>query len=63
LDTDFTPIFDAFREWIEKNMAHIHIPKKKSEGGSIRDDLILHNLKGRLRMVLSYLLAQLIPLK
>ena len=35
------------------------IPKFRAEGGSLRENLALQNVQARMRMVLSYLLAQL----
>jgi NAD+ synthase (glutamine-hydrolysing) len=59
LDTDFGKIFSAFTDWMKENLPNV--PRAKADGGSIKEDIILQNLKGRLRMTLSYLLAQLIP--
>lgn len=59
LDTDFCGIFGAFTSWMKENLPNV--PRAKADGGSINEDVILQNLKGRLQMTLSYLLAQLIP--
>mmetsp|Transcript_29702 Transcript_29702/g.95488 ORF Transcript_29702/g.95488 Transcript_29702/m.95488 type:complete len:536 (+) Transcript_29702:213-1820(+) len=37
------------------------VPKFKSDGGSIPENLALQNIQARLRMVLAFLLAQLVP--
>ncbi|GMI03239.1 hypothetical protein TrLO_g15009 [Triparma laevis f. longispina] len=36
-------------------------PNFTSQGGSVREDLALQNIQARLRMVLAYMLAQLLP--
>lgn len=38
-----------------------HIPRYASRGGTMAEDLALQNIQARLRMVMSYLLAQLLP--
>merc|ERR1712196_230294 len=58
---DFSKIYQAFRDWIPKNLPFN--PRSTSEGGSAKENLILHNLQARLRMVLTYMIAQLIPMK
>jgi len=58
---DFSKIFQAFRDWIPKNLPFN--PRTTAEGGSCRENLILHNLQARLRMVLTYMIAQLTPMK
>lgn len=59
LDTDFSGIFEAFTSWMKENLPKM--PRSKAEGGTNQEDAVFTNLKGRLRMTLSYLLAQLIP--
>ena len=61
MSCDFSKIFKTFRDWITKNLP-FH-PRTTKEGGSVKENLILTNLNARLRMVLTYLLAQLTPMK
>merc|ERR1719151_203623 len=43
MSTDFSSIFNAFREWIKNN--DLVEPNKISEGGSLKEDVILSNLR------------------
>ena len=38
-----------------------HVPRFSSRGGTITEDLALQNIQARLRMVMAYLFAQLLP--
>mmetsp|Transcript_8950 Transcript_8950/g.15548 ORF Transcript_8950/g.15548 Transcript_8950/m.15548 type:complete len:740 (-) Transcript_8950:63-2282(-) len=38
-----------------------HMPRFQSRGGTISEDLALQNIQARLRMVIAYLMAQLLP--
>lgn len=58
---DFSKIFQAFKDWIPKNLPFN--PRSSKDGGSIKEDLILSNLAARLKMALTYMIAQLIPMK
>ena len=54
-------IFNSFKNTV-KDVLDID-PKFKSENGTLNEDLALQNTQARSRLVLSYLLAQLLPVK
>ena len=58
---DFSKVFQAFKDWIPKNLPFN--PRSAKDGGNIKEDLILTNLAARLKMTLTYMVAQLIPMK
>ena len=58
-ELDITPICEEFKKCIHKSLKFE--PKFELNGGSYQEDLSLQNLQARTRMVLSYLIAQLIP--
>lgn len=58
--TAMNSLMDKFLEFAEKLMKFM--PKFKSEGGSYAEDKALQNIQGRIRMMLSYLMADLIPM-
>lgn len=58
--TVMNKLLDSFMVFANKlvNMS----PKFKSEGGTWAEDLALQNLQARMRMMLSYLMAEMIPI-
>lgn len=61
MKTEMTNLMDKFQEFA-KNLINAS-PKFKSQGGSQMEDIVLQNLQARLRMMLSYLMAEIIPIK
>lgn len=61
VEVDIEKIYDQFKLTINSSL-NIS-PKFLSEGGSFSEDLSLQNLQSRIRMVTSYLLSQVIPIK
>ncbi|KAL8856647.1 MAG: hypothetical protein Q9178_006714 [Gyalolechia marmorata] len=55
IDTVTTAIVNVFYSWSN------WMPKFKSAGGSVAENLALQNIQARSRMVLAYLFAQLLP--
>lgn len=56
-----TPLFKKFKDFIKTAMDMD--PKFKTEGGQWQEDLALQNIQARVRMVTSYVFAQLLPTK
>lgn len=58
-DANISQLFDSFKN-LAQNMFGFE-PKFTAHGGSAKEDLALQNIQARSRMVLAYLMAQLIP--
>lgn len=55
IDKVTTALIDVFVGWSR------WVPRFKSNGGSLTENLALQNIQARSRMVLAYLFAQLLP--
>lgn len=60
-ECDITPIVKRFRDIAREFTGKD--PKFQSQGGSFSEDIALQNVQARARMVLTYLFAQLAPVK
>ena len=58
-EISITKIFEKFKEMIKETLSFD--PKFKIEGGGWQEDIALQNIQARIRMVISYMFAQLIP--
>lgn len=58
-DVNISQIFDSFKGLAQKTFGFE--PKFTAHGGSAKEDLALQNIQARSRMVLAYLMSQLIP--
>jgi NAD+ synthase (glutamine-hydrolysing) len=54
-------VLETFRATVSTVCADRSVPKYLSDGGNATQDLALQNIQARLRMVFSYMLAQLMP--
>ena len=60
-DMDITLICDAYEKVLVETLKMT--PKFKTFGGTWREDLALQNVQARVRMVMTYFYAQLVPVK
>jgi len=60
-DVNISKIFEAFKDLAENTFSFE--PKFIAHGGTPKEDLALQNIQARARMVLAYLMSQLIPVQ
>ena len=60
-DVNISQVFDSFKSLAQTTFGFE--PKFSAHGGSAKEDLALQNIQARSRMVLAYLMSQLIPVQ
>lgn len=59
LPVEFGGLMDSFNEFCKENLDYV--PRTNEEGGTWEEDIRINALKDRIRMTLSYLVAQVAP--